>query len=482
MKSVLKSFCLVALLFFFQKNLFSQNTSQVVKLTVTSQGSSQEEAKNNALRNAIQQTIGVFISANSTILNDNLIKDEIVSISNGTIQKYQILKEGQLSNNIYFVTLDADVSVTKLNSFIENKGVKSSFNGSLFSFNLKQKELSTINEAKAFLDLTSITDQLLKNSFEYDLKVGDPKNKNGKFLVPIEFKTNLNSNFITFYQLVLKTIESLSLTPEEQKSYISLGFPIYGINIYKKMYYFRNINTLDAIIFDILFQIPKLSLDFTLINKVENISLFNESQYLYYVPSPSKLFNKNDIHIAGKVWEVKRKHYTQSTTSTDRYFRMLDELDDSKTKHNIRVEEFRSFSNFKLISYQQNRSEYSTYGQDIYEILKDLNNGLNSNVFEMYDVPNSSIFFVPVSETIEKGILSKFLISQGLQQSEGKEESRYLKLFFSNYEIDFLKKINSLDSKEKINNFKINFSGSKFLLEFTNDELSKLDGFEIKKN
>ena len=89
---------------------------------------------------------------------------------------------------------------------------------------------------------------------------------------------------------------------------------------------------------------------------------------------------------------------------------------------------------------------------------------------------------VPVSETIEKGILSKFLISQGLQQSEGKEESRYLKLFFSNYEINFLKKINSLNSKENINNFKINFSSSKFLLEFTNDELSKLDGFEIKKN
>jgi len=465
--------------------LFSQNENQVVSLTVTSQGGSQEEAKNNALRNAIQQTIGVFISANSTILNDNLVKDEIVSISNGTIQKYQILNEGQLNNNIYFVTLNADVSVTKLNSFIENKGVKSSFNGSLFSFNLKQKELSTINEAKAFLDLTSITDQLLKNSFEYDLKVGDPKNKNGKFLVPIEFKTNLNSNFITFYQLVLKTIESLSLTPEEQKSYISLGFPIYGINIYKKIYYFRNINTLDAIIFDILFQIPKLSLDFTLINKVENISLFNESQYLYYVPSPSKLFNKNDIHktITGEVWVVKRKHGgTNSTGSTDKYFRMLDELDDSHTKHNIRVKEFGSFSNFKLISYRQNSSENSTYGHDIYDILEGLNNMIEESSGEYSDVPNSSIFFVPVSEIIEKGILSKFLINQGLLQSEGKEESRYLKLFFSNYEIDFLKKINSLDSKEKINNFKINFSGSKFLLEFTNDELSKLDGFEIKKN
>ena len=116
-------------LVFFQKNLFSQNTSQVVKLTVTSQGSSQEEAKNNALRNVIQQTIGVFISANSTILNDNLVKDEIVSISNGTIQKYQILDEGELSNGIYFVTLNAEVSVTKLNSFIENKGVISGEHG-----------------------------------------------------------------------------------------------------------------------------------------------------------------------------------------------------------------------------------------------------------------------------------------------------------------------------------------------------------------
>ena len=65
MKSISKSFYLTLLLFFLQINLFSQNENQVVSLTVTSQGGSQEEAKNNALRNAIQQTIGVFISANS---------------------------------------------------------------------------------------------------------------------------------------------------------------------------------------------------------------------------------------------------------------------------------------------------------------------------------------------------------------------------------------------------------------------------------
>ena len=53
MKSISKTFFLAVLLFFLQVNLFSQNENQVVSLTVTSQGGSQEEAKNNALRNAI---------------------------------------------------------------------------------------------------------------------------------------------------------------------------------------------------------------------------------------------------------------------------------------------------------------------------------------------------------------------------------------------------------------------------------------------
>ena len=56
-------------------------------LTVSGQGKTQDEAKQNALRSAIEQAFGAFISSNTEILNDELVKDEIVSVSNGNIQK-----------------------------------------------------------------------------------------------------------------------------------------------------------------------------------------------------------------------------------------------------------------------------------------------------------------------------------------------------------------------------------------------------------
>ena len=64
---------------------------KTVTLTVNGQGTTLEEARQSALRSAIEQAFGVFISSNTEILNDELIKDEIVSVSNGNIQKFEII-------------------------------------------------------------------------------------------------------------------------------------------------------------------------------------------------------------------------------------------------------------------------------------------------------------------------------------------------------------------------------------------------------
>ena len=455
MKSISKSFYLVLLLFFLQINLFSQNENQVVSLTVTSQGGSQEEAKNNALRNAIQQTIGVFISANSTILNDNLVKDKIVSISNGTIQKYQILDEGELSNGIYFVTLNAEVSVTKLNSFIENKGVKSSFNGSLFSFNIKQKELSIINETKAIQDLKLITDQLLKQTFEYDLKVGDPKNEDGEWVVPIDFKSYLNFNFVTFYNLVINTMKSLSLPLEEQNSYMALGLPSYGIDINGKVFYFRNLQTLEAIVSDIFFEIPKNSLNFTLTNMVQNISFLNEYYYSYYSVGPN-IYNYNNMV------KIKRPNdYEDFKILKEKFMvlekKVVDNLDSINKNHSNRIKFFKSVSGFQLISFGFNDRN----PDDIFSTINSCCSLHSSN--EYFDVTK---FFYRK----EDPIFGK------------KDERKILNLFISKFEKNLIKKIASISGSKNINDFKIEFSNSNVLLKYTNDELSKLDGFEIKKN
>ena len=91
MKSILKSIIITGLFAFSQQIVFSQDADKTVTLIVTGQGKTIDDAKTNALRSAIEQAFGAFVSSNTTILNDSLVKDEIVSVTNGNIQKYDVL-------------------------------------------------------------------------------------------------------------------------------------------------------------------------------------------------------------------------------------------------------------------------------------------------------------------------------------------------------------------------------------------------------
>jgi hypothetical protein len=133
-----------SLLFVLTINLYAQD-DKTVTLVVSGQGETQEQAKQNALRSAIEQAFGTFISSKTEILNDNFVKDEIVSVSNGNIQNFDIISELQIPKGGYAMTLKATVSVTKLTSFVERKGIAIEFKGSLFAFNINLQKINENN-------------------------------------------------------------------------------------------------------------------------------------------------------------------------------------------------------------------------------------------------------------------------------------------------------------------------------------------------
>ena len=122
MKAILRIIFIANLLVFSQQIVFAQDADKTITLVVSGQGKTQDEAKQNALRSAIEQAFGTFISSKTEILNDNLVKDEIVSVANGNIQKFEVISEVQIPNGDYVTSLKATVSVTKLISFVEKKG------------------------------------------------------------------------------------------------------------------------------------------------------------------------------------------------------------------------------------------------------------------------------------------------------------------------------------------------------------------------
>ena len=76
------------LLLAFVGSIFAQD---VISTTVSGDGINQDQAVQSALRNAVEQAYGAFLSSNTKFLNDELIQDEITSVAQGNILSYDIL-------------------------------------------------------------------------------------------------------------------------------------------------------------------------------------------------------------------------------------------------------------------------------------------------------------------------------------------------------------------------------------------------------
>ena len=234
-----------ALSLYFTVSAFSQD-DKTVSLVVSGQGKTQEEAKQNALRSAIEQAFGTFISSKTEILNDNLVKDEIVSITNGNIQKFDIISEVQIPDGGYATTLKATVSVTKLTSFVESKGVAVEFKGGLFSLNIKQQLLNEKSEINAIIEMIGVLHKSMQLSFDYEISSGEPKSiddKSTNWSIPLQVKSTSNKNIDFCANYFRKTLSGISLTSEEVASYKSLNKKIFSITVnynnQSEVYYLR---------------------------------------------------------------------------------------------------------------------------------------------------------------------------------------------------------------------------------------------------
>ena len=211
--------------------------NQIVTLTVTSQGKTQDEAKQNALRNAIEQAFGAFISSNTEILNDELVKDEIVSVSNGNIQEFEIISEVQIPDGDFATTLKATVSVSKLTSFVESKGEKVEFKGGLFAANIINQELMEKSEISCLINISNILGEISNNSFDFQVEISQPQvnaNKEINYYIPVEVRCMGNSNLEKWSDLFYNSLKALSLQPHEIKNYSDINKEVFPLKVIQR--------------------------------------------------------------------------------------------------------------------------------------------------------------------------------------------------------------------------------------------------------
>jgi len=257
---MVKKIILTIVIALFRITTFAQAVNEVT-LVVSGEASTKQEATALALRSAIEQAFGVFVSANISILNDELVKDEIATISSGNIKKFKEVATATLTNGNIIVTLEAIVSIQKLVSYAQSKGSTAEFAGASFGMNMKLRELNKINEEKAIAHMISQIEALMPSMFNYKLELGEPRiptrvgtvyiNDEIHFIgtghfrekvlereipknvyeIPAKILVTPNKNAEVIISILFKTLESLSLPRAGVEDYKKANLKIYDLNI-----------------------------------------------------------------------------------------------------------------------------------------------------------------------------------------------------------------------------------------------------------
>lgn len=229
----MKRICCVATTLLLAMTLLAQSIDQVT-LVVSSDGVNKEDATQKALRSAVEQAYGVFVSANTEILNDELVKDEIATVSSGNIESYKELSSSQLPAGGFFVSLQVVVSTKKLTAYAQSKGTKCEFAGATFGANLKLAQLNSKNTELAFNNLIEECKALIPYCFDVELETGTPT-ADGE--LPISLSYYSNENTFALVDHILSTLNALKLSYEQAASLQEIGAQIGRLFIYRAKYF-----------------------------------------------------------------------------------------------------------------------------------------------------------------------------------------------------------------------------------------------------
>ena len=89
----------------------------VAVVTVTGKGETKEEAKNAALRAAVERAVGAWVDAESIMKNSELLKERVNSISNADIKRCETLEERKASG----------LYICKIKAWVEKKAIAPKF-------------------------------------------------------------------------------------------------------------------------------------------------------------------------------------------------------------------------------------------------------------------------------------------------------------------------------------------------------------------
>lgn len=190
----------------------TDSTDKTKIIIVTGYGTDHDQALKNALQSAVEQQVGVLIDSETIIKNDELIKNEILTASNGFVQKYDEISTSA-NNGLTEVKIKAEVKTQAVAQKIKSLNIftlKVQEDTSDIYAEVTTKEKSKEDRIKI---LKNTLDEIISKQSYYDLldiklneyNILKDKSENGKTPVEIVYSINLN---YPAYEERIKKLES----------------------------------------------------------------------------------------------------------------------------------------------------------------------------------------------------------------------------------------------------------------------------------
>lgn len=219
--------------------IFAQD---VVSLVVSGEGKDKNEATQNALRSAIEQTFGTFVSANTTILNDQLVADLI----SNNIKKYNYITENRHPDGNYYVTLSVDVALKQMVSYAKSNGSECELAGAtnIFGAKVKKYRLYLESSRKVLNNLRLQCIELAPFLYDYQLEVGEPQIDG---TVEFTVKVLANENTKNFGDLIVSTLEALEFDSNYAKQLEAMGVKTEAVSFHTNKDFYKKYKLWDSI-------------------------------------------------------------------------------------------------------------------------------------------------------------------------------------------------------------------------------------------
>jgi len=206
------------IIFFFFIGLGSirAQTNQIETVVAFGTGANQADALYNAKLNAMDQIFGTFISTKTVISNDSIVMNNVISITNGQITNYEILKTDKTENG-YIITIKVSTNLQNLVAFCKSIGVDSYIQGSMFSDILATKLKNKENEIKVLNSFLETFKKEIPTLFDYSIITSDPvkASNSDNFLIKINCEFVLNKNYNSILNVLIDLINQIGIKPTE---------------------------------------------------------------------------------------------------------------------------------------------------------------------------------------------------------------------------------------------------------------------------